>query len=226
MDTLYRDLQSRILIEIDFEFLHNMCATSPDFYKICNDENLWIARIEREFGRKYLKNKPVEFSYKDYYGDLWLFTSVGWNIDDYIKDGYWDPKPYVWSELINYVVATGRLFLIQYAFSFLQLNSFTIHSAFRLASFYNSLDIAEYIWKHYKNIIIPQFKFNILTWYNIIIQKIINNNYETVDYILCKNIINVSELIDYMEEYEGHYSESQKKKVKDYLTGEIVCNTM
>lgn len=124
MNLLYSDLQYRILVEINFETLHHICSINACFYNLCKNDCLWSNRIEYEFGIQYLKNKPSHLSFKNYYGQLWLFNLIGWNIDDYIKDGYWNPDFASWHRVIENVISSGNSFAIKYLFSILDKSKF------------------------------------------------------------------------------------------------------
>lgn len=75
-----KDLDLKILMEIDDKDLIKACATNKELYRICNvDQGFWRNRYVKQYGEKAAMYKPADRSWKNHYMqtyiDLHKFTN-------------------------------------------------------------------------------------------------------------------------------------------------------
>ncbi len=104
-----KDLDLKILMDVDDETLLKTCSTNKELYRICNvDQAFWRNRYVKQYGEKAAKYKPEERSWKNHYMQTYIdlhkfkdpmefFESIAWksNVDDslYIDDKEKKIKP-------------------------------------------------------------------------------------------------------------------------------------
>ena len=97
-----KDLDLKILMDVDDETLLKSCSTNKELYRICNvDQAFWRNRYVKQYGEEATKYKPEGRSWKNHYMQTYidlhrfkdpmdLFELIAWksNIDDslYIDD--------------------------------------------------------------------------------------------------------------------------------------------
>ena len=67
MLTGIKDVNLKILSELNDRDLLNYCTTDKYAYQICQNEDFWRNRLIRKYGDKVLNNKPKDISWKNYY---------------------------------------------------------------------------------------------------------------------------------------------------------------
>jgi hypothetical protein len=70
-----RDVDKMILMNLDGEDLLNACKVDQKFNKLCDDEDFWIMKINKDFPNK-VGSKLSSVSYKKYYQDLYEFNKI------------------------------------------------------------------------------------------------------------------------------------------------------
>ncbi len=104
-----KDLDLKILMDVDDETLLKSCSTNKELYRICNvDQSFWRNRYVKQYGEKSSRYKPEGRSWKNHYMQTYidlhrlknpmdLFESIAWksNVDDslYIDDEEKKIKP-------------------------------------------------------------------------------------------------------------------------------------
>ena len=66
MFTKIKDVDLRILSELEDRDLLNVCLTNKYANKICQDEHFWRNRLVSQYGDKVFKYRP-DMSWKNYY---------------------------------------------------------------------------------------------------------------------------------------------------------------
>jgi hypothetical protein len=97
-----KDVDLKILFELDDRSLLNACATNKYAYNICKNESFWRDRFISRFGNEVTKYKPEERSWKNHYMqviiDLSLFSKNPMNFLKHIvwrgsiEDSYFEPE--------------------------------------------------------------------------------------------------------------------------------------
>ena len=67
MFTPIRDLDLKILSNLNDRDLFSFCLTDKTANKLCQDENLWRNKFIDRFGHEMMKYKPEERTWKKYY---------------------------------------------------------------------------------------------------------------------------------------------------------------
>jgi hypothetical protein len=65
--TEIRDIDEKILLEMDDDNLEEVCLTSKYISSICKSDTFWINRILHYFGKESLSKKPENLKWRDYY---------------------------------------------------------------------------------------------------------------------------------------------------------------
>lgn len=97
-----KDLDLKILMDVDDETLLKTCSTNKELYRICNvDQAFWRNRYVKQYGEKSSRYKPEGRSWKNHYMQTYIdlhrlknpmdfFSYIAWksNVDDsfYIDD--------------------------------------------------------------------------------------------------------------------------------------------
>ena len=102
--TQIRDVDLKILSELDDRSLLNSCATNKYVYNICKDENFWRNRFIKKYGEHAASYKPADRSWKNHYMqliiDLEKFAHNPLKFFDYIfvgKNDFYTPKRSLYS---------------------------------------------------------------------------------------------------------------------------------
>ena len=91
MFTGIKDLDLKILLELDDRSLLNSCATNKRIYDICNNEPFWKDKYVKRFGETASKYKPSERTWKNHY----MSTVI--DLDKFFEDPYTFLKYILWS---------------------------------------------------------------------------------------------------------------------------------
>jgi hypothetical protein len=62
-----KDLDKYLLEKLDDRSLINLCRTNVKFYKLCGEEDFWRNRCGQKFFPNYIKYKPKDMKWKDFY---------------------------------------------------------------------------------------------------------------------------------------------------------------
>lgn len=62
-----KDIDEKILLELDDKDLSHACMTNREAYRICSQQTFWRNRILTKYGADILKTKPESQSYYDFY---------------------------------------------------------------------------------------------------------------------------------------------------------------
>jgi serine/threonine protein kinase len=60
----------RNLLNLKYDALLDLCETYDDVNAVCKKDKLWILKINKDFGKSALNDKPMGISYRDYYESL------------------------------------------------------------------------------------------------------------------------------------------------------------
>ena len=97
--TEIRDVDLKILSELDDRSLLNSCATNKYVYNICKDENIWRNRFIKKYGEHVASYRPTDRSWKNHYMqiiiDLEKFAYNPLRFFDYIfvgQNDFYTPK--------------------------------------------------------------------------------------------------------------------------------------
>lgn len=91
-----KDLDLKILMDVDDETLLNACSTNRELYRICNlDQDFWRNRYVKQYGEEASKYKPKDRSWKNHYMQTYIdlhrfknpmkfFSHIAWqnNVND------------------------------------------------------------------------------------------------------------------------------------------------
>ena len=102
--TEIRDVDLKILSELDDRSLLNSCSANKYVYNICKDENFWRNRFIKKYGEHAASYKPTDRSWKNHYMqliiDLEKFAHNPLKFFDYIfvgKNDFYTPKKSLYS---------------------------------------------------------------------------------------------------------------------------------
>ena len=74
--TKIRDVDIKMLQELDDHDLYDVCLVNKYAASLCNDENFWRNRFMINFGPDILSGKPSDISWKNYYIELANFEEL------------------------------------------------------------------------------------------------------------------------------------------------------
>ena len=142
-----KDLDLKILMDVDDETLLNACSTNKELYRICNiDQSFWRNRYVKQYGENAALFKPKVRSWKNYYmqtiidlqrfpNPIDFFTHIAWknNVD---KSYFFDfdkseliPLKYAPGWVMNnlYLLNIPYVEVISFAPNALLLSSFNVY---------------------------------------------------------------------------------------------------
>ncbi len=90
MFTPIKDLDLKILSDLNDRDLISFCLTDKTANKLCQDENFWRNRFINRFGYEMMKYKPEERTWKKHY-----LTIIS-DLDEYTEFPWKQVKGYIW----------------------------------------------------------------------------------------------------------------------------------
>ena len=104
MLTGIKDLDFKILNELDDHELYDICIINRKSVEVCNDENFWRNRFMTRFAPDILNAKPNDMTWKDYYIEL----SNSEELEGGDRLWYIDPKAKLFFENANFGDYLGK----------------------------------------------------------------------------------------------------------------------
>lgn len=162
-----------ILSELDDNLLSHICSFNKYFFSLCQDDNLWRAKVVKTYGEEVASYKPAHFTFRQQYWDLKKGSVIlTYIIRDHRYDKILAYHKYFHSDptLVLQAIEEGDLPLLKFldAHGFyiavtepsgpgkngnkelvlwLQNKGFVVDSQLSLSAlYYNNLELAEWLW--------------------------------------------------------------------------------
>ena len=90
MFTKIKDVDLRILSELNDRDLLNVCVTNKYAHKICQDEHFWRNRLVSQYGDKVFKYKFKDMNWKNYYMQI-IIDLEGYDPLKFLDSIVWYP---------------------------------------------------------------------------------------------------------------------------------------
>lgn len=150
MDILVEDLKFRILSEVDYDTLKQLCLLDKSYNAVCQSSKLWMNRIYTEFGKDYVDNKPALFTWSEYYEFLYIYIRIVETLPNIV---IFKPMTYnrAISDLLFHAILKNKLDWIEYLFIEEWIDKLTpiekqklLNNMLRIAFMHNRIDIVKY----------------------------------------------------------------------------------
>ncbi len=103
-----KDVDLKILMDVDDETLLKTCSTNKELYRICNTDSFWRNRYVKQYGEKATKYKPEDRSWKNHYMQTYIdlhrfkepmdfFSQIAWKTN--VEDSFFIDNDYINKEV-------------------------------------------------------------------------------------------------------------------------------